>query len=413
MTIARASDRPSPGPLAIPCVVGTLTLDAMGIGLILPVLPDLIEEVQGRGLGDAALWGGVMAAGYAVMQFLASPAMGHLSDLVGRRPVLLASLGGMALYYVAMALAGAPWVLLLARLFGGTVAATQSTAAALLADLTPDDRRSQNFGLIGAAFGAGFVLGPALGGLLSEFGPRVPFIAAGALAVLNLAVAAFVLPETVTPDRSRRFEPKRANPFGAFRHLGRLPGIRRLVTLVFLYECAFAVYPATWAFYTQERFGWSAATTGLSLAIFGLSLAAVQGGLIRWLLPRLGELRAILLGFLYNTVAFCTVALVDNGAVALVLVSFTALGAIVTPALQGVMSRAVGRDRQGELQGLIGAARAMAMIIAPLVMTSVFYGFVTPPGPYLPGAAFALSAAIMVVCLAVFATRGAASRAMR
>lgn len=386
-------------------VVLTLTLDAIGIGLILPVLPDLIVEVQGAGLGAAALWGGLMASGYAVMQFLFGPLIGNLSDRYGRRPVLLGSLAGMALHYLAMALSGSAAVLLAARLVGGVTAATQATAAALLADLSPDDRKSQNFGLIGAAFGIGFVLGPLAGGLLSEIGPRAPFYAAAALAGLNLVFGALVVPETVSDRTRRRFDWRAASPVAALARLNTLPGVGRLVLLYFLYEFAFFVYPAIWAFFTQVQYGWTAATTGLSLAAFGVLMAVVQGGLIRWALPRFGEAALIVYGFCFNCAAFLALAVVQDGRLGMVLIPLTALGAVVTPALQGRMSRAVGPRRQGELQGVVSAARALAMIVSPLVMTQVFFAFTAPPGPELPGAPFLLSSALMVLCLGVFLAR--------
>ncbi len=412
MNVAPPSgDAGSPAPARLPLtfVVITLLLDAMGIGLILPVLPLLIEEVQGAGLGRAALWGGVMATGFAVMQFLCGPALGQLSDRVGRRPVLLVSLAAMAIYYLAMAVAGSVWTLLAARLFGGITAATQAVAAAMLADLSPDDRKSQNFGLIGAAFGVGFVLGPVIGGLLGEFGPRAPFLAAAALAAANLAFGAVVLRETVAPDARRPFRPRRANPFAAFRHIGDLPGVQPLLILFFLFEFAFTVYPAIWAFYTLERYGWSPSMTGASLAAFGIGLAIVQGGLIRWLIPKFGEVRVIVWGLAYNVVAFLTIAAISDGRLGLSVVALTALGAVVTPALQGRMSKGAGADRQGELQGVISAARAVAMIFAPLVMTRTFFVFTDGGGLYLPGAAFVLSAMLMALCLAYFLRLRAAS----
>ncbi|MEM8957884.1 MAG: MFS transporter [Pseudomonadota bacterium] len=382
----------------------TLALDATGIGLILPVMPDLIRDVEGGSLGDAAVWGGILATAYAVMQFLFGPLLGRLSDSVGRRPVLLVSLGAMALTYAGMALAQTLWMLLAARLLGGMAAATQATAAASLSDLAKPGEKAQTFGLIGAAFGIGFVIGPLAGGLLSELGPRAPFIAAGLLALANLVLGALVLPETVTKSMRRPFDGRGCNPFAAFGPLPDMPGVGRLLLLFFLYEFAFVVYPATWAFFGQEAFGWSAATVGLSLTLFGVMMAIVQGGLIRWIIPRLGEAGTAIYGFCYNALIFAAMATVSDGRIALILTPMTALGAVVTPALQALMARRAGDDRQGELQGLISAMRAVAMILAPLAMTQVFFAFTDPanPLPYLPGAAFGLSLAIMLLCLAIF-----------
>ncbi|WP_224824824.1 TCR/Tet family MFS transporter [Cognatishimia sp. MH4019] len=383
----------------------TLVLDAMGIGLILPVMPDLIRDVNGGDLGEAAVWGGVLATTFAVMQFLFGPTLGSLSDRYGRRPILLISLAVMAVDYLVMAVAGTIWLLFLTRVVGGITAATQSTAGAFIADISPPEKKAQNFGLIGAAFGMGFIFGPMIGGLLSEFGHRAPFYAAAALATANLIFGYFVMPETVTNRIRRPFDWSRANPFGAFQALGRLPGVARLLLLVFLYEFAFIVYPATWAFFTQERFGWSPAMVGLSLASFGVSMAIVQGGIIRWIIPRFGDRNTVIYGFLFNFFAFTVLMLLSSGWVALAFTPITALGAVVTPAVQGMMSRIASDDQQGELQGVIASSKAVAMILSPLVMTQVFWMFTSGDGLYLPGAPFGLAAALMLVCFAVFVMR--------
>jgi len=380
-------------------ILVTLAIDAMGIGLILPVLPDLIRETSGANLAHAAIWGGVLSTSFAVMQFLFGPVMGALSDRYGRRPVLLISLAVMAADYIVMAVAGSIWLLLAARIVGGMAAATQATANAYIADISKPEEKAARFGLVGAAFGIGFVLGPLIGGLLGEFGTRAPFVAAAALATANLVFGAVALPETVTRATRRAFDMRRANPFGAFAHVGRLPGVGRLLLLFFLYEFAFVVYPATWAFFTRARFDWDPGMIGLSLACFGIAIGVVQGGLIRVILARFGERLTVLYGFVFNTIAFLAVACVTSGTVALILTPLTALGAVVTPALQAMMSRAVQDDAQGELQGVISSARAVAMILSPLAMTQVFSAF-TEPGAsvHFPGAPFVLSMAIMVVC---------------
>ena len=390
---------------AIPFVLLTLGLDAMGIGLILPVMPGLLREVTGGDLSQAALWGGILATTFAVMQFLFGPVLGNLSDRFGRRPVLLTSLAVMAADYVVMALAGSLALLFAGRIVGGITAGTQSAAMAFIADVSSPEEKSARFGLVGAAFGAGFVAGPLLGGLLGEYGTRAPFWAAAALAAANLALGALVLPETVTDSIRRPFEWRRANPFGAFAAMGRLPGVRTLLLLFFLYDFAFIVYPATWAYFGPAAFGWSPGTVGISLAAFGIAMALVQGGLIRVALARLGERGTILFGLAFNAAAFVVLALLTSGPAALLFTPVTALGAVVTPALQGRMSRIAHADQQGELQGAITSVRAVAAIFSPLVMTSVFYAFTTPPGPHLPGAAFLLSAALMCVCIAIWTAR--------
>jgi len=390
--------------LPLTVILLTVVIDAMGIGLILPVMPSLLQEVTGAGLGSAALWGGLLSTAFALMQFLCGPGVGVLSDRFGRRPVLIVSLAVMAVDYVVMALAGSVWLLLAGRIVGGITAATQSTALAAIADLSPPDRKAQGFGLVGAAFGAGFVLGPVIGGLLAEFGTRAPFFAAAALAGANAFLAWAVLPETAPLAGRAADAPRRSlNPFATFRAVGRLPGVGRLLLLFFLYQVAFFVYPSVWAYFTAARFGWSPSMTGLSLAVFGIGIAVVQGGLIRLILPVLGEVRTVLFGLAFNACAFLAMATVTNGTVALILTPLTALGAVVTPALQGMMSRSVSEDRQGALQGVIAAAGAVAMILSPLLMTRVFAAFADPASPpFLPGAPFLVSMALMGACAFVF-----------
>lgn len=383
----------------------TLMLDAMGIGLILPVMPDLIGEVNGGTIGDAALWGGILATTFAVMQFIFGPILGSLSDRFGRRPVLLTSLLVMTIDYAVMAVAGTIWLLVLTRIVGGITAATQSTATAFIADISKPEEKSANFGLVGAAFGVGFVLGPVIGGLLGELGPRAPIWAAAALGALNLVFGYFVLPETVTDRIRRPFTLRRANPLGAFKALSQLSGTRPLILLIFLYEFAFIVYPATWAYFTKEAYGWSPRMIGVSLALFGIGIAIVQGGLIRIALRRLGERGTIIYGIAFNFSAFVMLTLITNGWLALAFIPLTALGAVVTPALQGLLSQKVGDDAQGELQGVIASAKSIAMIFSPLAMTQLFWAFTTDTGPYFPSAAFALSATLMVLCMVVFLGR--------
>jgi len=409
---APAPSRPAAPRAALTFILVTLALDAMGIGLILPVMPDLLRETSGGSLADAALWGGILAFSFAAMQFLFAPLLGNLSDRYGRRPVLLISLGVMAAGYLVMALTNSIWVLLAARIVSGMAAAQQATANAFIADISTPEQKAARFGLVGAAFGVGFVLGPLLGGLLGEFGTRAPFYAAAALAGANLVLGALVLPETVTDATRRPFALARANPLGALAHSGRLPSVRRFLAVFFLYEFAFVVYPATWAFFTQARFGWEPATIGLSLALFGIAIGVVQGGLIRLILRALGERLTVVYGLSFNFFAFLAIALVSDGGLALALIPLTALGAVVTPALQSMMSSAVPANAQGELQGLVSSARSVAMMFSPLAMTAVFFAFTREGAAiWFPGAPFLLSMALMVVCGAVYVARPRASAA--
>ncbi len=401
---------PGPTPprrrLPILFIMLTVTIDSMGIGLILPVLPDLILEIEGGTLAAAALWGGVLSTSFAVMQFLCGPLLGALSDRYGRRPVLLVSVGVMAVDYLVMAVAGTIWLLLAARIVGGITAATQATANAFLADISAPHEKAARFGLVGASFGLGFVLGPLFGGLLGEMGTRAPFYAAAALSALNLSLGLAVLPETVTEATRRPFRLAAANPLGAVRRIGRLAGARTLLTVFFLYQLAFYVYPATWAYFTQARFGWDPGLIGISLGVFGVSMAAVQGGLIRLIQPRLGERRMVAAGLTLSICAFTTLAFLTSGALVMALIPIAALGAIAPPALQSIMSQAAGADEQGTLQGVLTSVNAVAVILAPLLMTSTFAAFTHPAAPVtFPGAAFLLAALLVGVALGVFARR--------
>ncbi|MFK7938749.1 MAG: TCR/Tet family MFS transporter [Roseovarius sp.] len=387
-------------------ILVTVVLDAMGIGLILPVMPDLIQEVRGAGLANAALWGGILSTTFAVMQFLFGPVIGNLSDRYGRRTVLLTSLFVMAADYVVMALAGTIWLLVLGRVVGGITAATHSTALAYMSDIKPPAERGKAFGLISAAFGMGFVLGPAIGGFLGELGTRAPFYAAAALAAANLVFGYFVLPETLKPEHRRAFQWRRANPLGAFKSISAFPDQMRLVVVFFLFSLSFNVYPAIWAYFTQAQFQWDSRMIGISLTVYGISMAVVQGGLIRLSLERLGERNTILAGFGFAAVSYIWLTVLQNGAIVMALIPISALAAMATPALQGLMSRDAPADAQGELQGLLSSVQALAMIVSPLLMTGVFAAFTRENAPvYLPGAPFAASFLLVLLAFSLFRGR--------
>ena len=381
----------------------TLTIDAMAIGLIIPVMPDLLRDIQGGDMGNAAIWGGILATVFAAMQFVFGPTIGSLSDQFGRRPVLLISMFIMAVDYVVMGLAHSIWALIVLRVIGGIAASTQSTAAAFISDLSPADKKSTNFGIIGAAFGIGFVLGPLLGGVLGEYGVRVPFFVAAGIAMANLGLGLFVLPETVTDTIRRPFDAKRANPLGALLQIRQMPGLAWLLVVFFLYEVAFYVYPAIWPYFTQIQFGWGPGMVGLSLTIFGVAIAVVEGVLIRYLIPGLGERRVMLYGFLFNIGIFTVLGLITSGFWALALAPISALGAVVVPTMRGLISKQAGDDAQGEIQGIIASTQSLAIIIAPLVLTNVFFASTrAQTWYYLPGAAFLLAAVITVLALVIF-----------
>ena len=392
--------------LAFVFIIITLTIDAMGIGLIIPVMPELLREIGGGDLGNAAIWGGVLSTVFAAMQFLVGPTLGSMSDRYGRRPVLLISLVVIAVDFVVMGLAHSIWLLVITRIIGGIAAATQSTAAAFIADISTPENRSANFGILGATFGVGFVLGPLLGGLLGEFGFRVPFFAAAGLATFNLILGYFVLPETVTDKICRPFDPARSNPLGALRQIRKITGLARFLVVFFLYEFAFYVYPAVWVYFSKTQFGWNSAMIGLSLASFGISIAVVQGLFIRHIIPKLGERKTIVFGLIFNISVFLVLGFITSAFWAFLLAPVSALGAIVIPAMRGIMANKAEDNQQGEVQGIVASTQSLAVIFAPLVLTYVFYASTRPESSFnLPGAPFLFSAAIVSLSLAIFVTR--------
>lgn len=386
--------------LSLAFILATVTLDAIGIGLIFPVMPDLVQEVTGKGISDAALWGGLLATSFAVMQFIFGPILGALSDHYGRRPVLFVSLLVMAVDYVVMATAQTIWLLLAARIVAGITAATHSTATAYIADITPPEKRGARFGLIGAGFGVGFVLGPMIGGFLAGIDTRAPFWFAAALAMANVIFGALILPETVTDATRRRFRLARANPFAALFAMARLPGIRMVLTCYLILGIAMNVYPSIWAYFGQARFGWDSGMIGLSLGIYGISFALGQallvGPMIRWW----GEHRAAHYGMWVDVVTLAAIGFVTSPAAILILTPITALGGAVTPSLQALASRAAPADAQGELQGVLASLNAVAMIGSPLLMTGTFRHFTAPDAPvFAPGAPFLFASGLMLLCL--------------
>lgn len=400
--------------LALAFILMTVLIDAIGIGIIFPVMPDLLEEVTGSDLSHAAIWGGVLTTSFAVMQFLFGPIVGNLSDRLGRRPVLLVSLAVMAVDYAVMAVTASIWVLLAVRSMAGIAAATHSTANAYVADISDPDQRARNFGLIGAAFGAGFVAGPLVGGLLAGIDIRAPFWAAAALAAGNLIFGLIVLPESLRPGLRRPFTLARANPLSSFAAIRRLPGLRRLLLVMFVYAVTFNVWPAIWSFYGTAAFGWDAWWIGISLAVFGVCMAVSQatmvGPVIRWF----GEPRTALIGMVGEIVTYLFFAFVTSGFWALALTPMGAVGSLAMPALQAMMSRTTPDDQQGELQGINSSINALAMILAPLVMTWIFGIFTAPSAPvHMPGAPFLLSAVLMVAAVAIFVARPRADPAAR
>ena len=381
----------------------TVCIDAMGLGIIVPVMPDLIRELTDLGLGGAALWGGWLSFSYAIMQFVFGPTVGNLSDRFGRRPVLLASLGILTIDYIVMALAPSLLVLFFGRVMSGVAAATYSTCNAYVADVSRPEDRAKNFGLLGAGFGLGFVIGPVIGGLVAEYGTRAPFYTAAALAFLNFCYGAFVLPESLAKEKRRPFQWSRANPFGAFRQMRKVPTVAWFLIALFLFDIAHFSYPAIWAYYTKEAFGWSSAEVGFSLAIVGIGFVIVQGWLIRVLLPKIGEVRTALTGFAFNVLSLSALAFATEGWMVYAILPLTAVSAILTPALSGLMSNRIPDDSQGELQGAVTSITAITLIVSPLLMTQLFGHFTGPDAPiYLPGAPFLAAALITAAAVIPF-----------
>ncbi len=388
---------------AVTFVLITVFLDMVGFGLILPVLPALITEVGHMNLADAAYIGGWMFAAFSLAQFAFSPLMGNLSDRYGRRPLLLLAILGLGLDYLFSALAPSLFWLFVGRIIAGLCGSSYVIANAYIADVTAPEDRARAFGLVGAAFGVGFVLGPAIGGLLGELGPRVPFYVAAAISVLNLIYGWFVLPETLPPEKRRAFEWSRSNPFGAFRVFRLYHGVVPLCAVLFVYFAASAVYPAIWTFWGMAKFGWSEAMVGLTLAAFGIITAVFQGAVTGPVVARFGEWRVCLFGLVIAVIVATGYGLAGSLPVVLVLLVVHGPEGFVHPMLVAMMSKAVPEDAQGELQGGISAVMNVAMLIGTVGFSQVFGYFMqeTWERPS-PNVAFFLAAALLFASLALY-----------
>ncbi len=376
----------------------TLFLDVLGIGLVIPILPELVREFQGGNTQAAAQTFGWLAALYSLMQFLFAPVLGSLSDRFGRRPVILGSLFGSGLDYLLLAFAPSlPWFFA-GRVIAGITGANITAATAYIADVSPPEKRAQNFGLIGAAFGLGFVAGPALGGWLGHIGLRVPFFAAAALTLLNWAYGAFILPESLPQASRRPFSWSRANPVGSLLALRRYPVVLGLTGTFFLINLAHQVFPATWVLYTKYRFQWTELDTGLSFAAVGVMAAVVQGGLARKIIPRLGERASVLAGLGIATATYLGYGIANQGWMMYAMIIFGSFGGICGPAAQGLISRGVRADEQGAVQGALASLGSVAGIIGPPIAAGLFSRFTGPQAlAHLPGAAFFFGGFLTVI----------------
>ena len=404
----RSSSEPKKFNWTMMVVILTVMIDSMGIGIVIPVTPALLMDVlPGATLAEAAIWGGILTSLFSVMQFIFGPFLGTLSDQFGRKPVLMVSLFVMVGYYAVMVFAHTVWLLLLGRLIGGITAATHATATALVADVSAPKDKAARFGLLGAGFGMGFVLGPVLGGMLGEWGPRAPFVAAAFLSALNFLMAWLILPETVTDRIRKRFEWRRANPLGAIRAISQFPGLGPMLVVYLIYAIATAVYAAVWPFFTAERFGWSPAMIGVSLTIYGVCFAIVQGALVKPAIKRFGEYKTVVIGFGFEMFGLLLMSVMTNGTILLGLIPIAALGVIGQPALQAILSVGTSDDSQGVLQGVVASLSAISMIIAPVSMTWVFSNFTQESAAvYYPGAPFAVSALLLALGLYIFVRKG-------
>ncbi|MDB0002382.1 TCR/Tet family MFS transporter [Salibacteraceae bacterium] len=378
----------------------TLLLDVTGIGIIIPVMPSLIMELTGEGLSAASKYGGWLIFAYSFFQFIFSPIVGALSDKFGRRPVLLVSLFGFGLDYILLALAPDLWWLFVGRVISGIMGASFTTGAAYIADVSPPEKRAANFGLIGAAFGLGFIVGPVIGGLLGEFGPRVPFYAAAVLSLLNWLYGFLILPESLPLDKRREFSWKRANPIGSLVNLKRYPVLAGLIFAMFFVYIASHAVQSTWAYFTMYRFDWGEAEVGYSLGFVGVLSALVQGLLIRWLIPKIGQNAAVYIGMILYAFGLVLFSMAGEGWMVYPYMVVYCLGGIAGPALQGIMSNQVPSNEQGELQGALTSMMSLTSIIGPPVMTGLFAFFTGPEAPIeLPGAPMMLGAALVLIGL--------------
>ncbi len=387
-----------PKQASVSFVLVTLGLDALGVGIIAPIVPGLVQELAHLPPQQAAPWVGGLIAAYAAVQVLAAPLLAGLSDRFGRRPVILASVAGLGCDYVLLALAPNLWWLLAGRLIAGATSANVAAATAYIADVTAGGDRARQFGLVGAVFGAGFVVGPAVGGLLGGFGLRLPFWAAAALALVNVAFGLFVLPESLPAGKRRKLTAARANPF----HL--LAGVaadRSLARMAVAWSCSWiglGAVQSSLVLFTGYRFGWGPQLNGLALAGIGVSQAVVEGLLLRHIVGRIGEHRAALLGYAASAAGYGTLALAFAGWAVAPAVALLALGGLALPALRAMVSGRGSGDNQGEMQGVLSAVEGLTATVAPLLAAGLFYAFTLPGFPVrFAGAPFVLAAAAAVV----------------
>lgn len=391
------------GPNAFFFVIVTVAIDMLAFGLIIPVIPALLNDIMGLGPAEAVAWGGVLTATYALMNFAFGPTLGALSDRFGRRPILLASLFTLTIDFIIMGLANTIWLLFLGRALSGISGATFSTANAYIADVTTPEERGRAFGMTGAAFGLGFVVGPVAGGLLGSIDPRAPFMVAAVLSACNFLYGWFVLPESLAVENRRPVDWKRANPFGAFKHFSKLPHVSWFLVAMGCFGLAHSVYPATWNFHGEIRYDWTSREIGFSLGLVGIGAAVVQAGLMGPMLKRIGAARTAMFGLAMNFAAMFCFSLAGQAWMAYPIIILSSFGGLAQPAVNSIMSTRTPSNAQGELQGASASIMALAMIISPIMMTQTLHVFSADDAPiYFPGAAFLLAAVLVALSIIPF-----------
>ena len=380
----------------------TIFIDITGLGIIIPVIPALLTELIGGTLSEAAMYSGWLMFSYAILQFLFAPVLGGLSDQFGRRPVILISLLGFGINYLVLAIAPNIIWLFIGRIFQGIMGASLTTASAYIADISSPEKKAQNFGLIGAAFGLGFILGPVIGGYLGQFGSRVPFFAAALFTAINLVYGFFILPESLNKDKRSKFDLRRANPIGTLLSLKKYPLITGLLVCIVLFNIAQHSTHSTWTFFTIEKFGWTEKLVGYSLGFIGLLAAIVQGGLIRIIIPKFGNINSVYFGMFFYIIGLFLFSIASKGWMVFAFAIPLSLGGISGPALQGIMTNKISDDEQGEFQGGMTSLVSLTAIVGPILMTNLFSYFTSNESSiYFPGAPFALAAILSVFGLII------------
>lgn len=377
-------------------ILATLLIDAIGIGLVFPIMPDLMDRVGAGSTAEGALLGGILMSAYAGAMFLFGPIVGSLSDAYGRRPVLIAALATLTLDYVIMALAETYWVLLVGRVVAGVAGATYITATAYIADIAKPEERGAAFGMIGAAFGIGFVLGPAIGGLASGWHITAPFWIAAALSALNVAFGLFILPESLKKENRRPFGKRDLNPFGTIKRAFLIPGLAIPLICIFVFEFANMVYPTLWAFWGREVFGWDGFTIGLTLSAYGVLIAITQAGVLPRMTQRFGDYQTLLMATAAAIIGMVGFGFTGALWAVVVFLPFAALSDMAPPLMTAFAANCAEEDQQGLVQGVIASLSSISAVAAPLALTAVFEGFVNTDGIYLPGAPYLLAAVLIV-----------------